>query len=456
MDSAAFSDVVIGDYNYIFSTNNVRDRLTRNSLGKSSSLANLVIDEAHNLPSRATQYFSVELNNSIFQSLVYKLQTESAVLVERARDLEELAQRLFAKLSVSVDGKSPAVVHVTLDDAQPMLELIQKLLAEYLKSDIPLQHDDPVVQTFNVIAQFTDVLEKFREEFVCIYEEQRDGSIAVKIVCRDAAWWLKEAYKDFSSVVAFSATLKPFTYYRELLGLAANETDCAEFISPFPKENRKIVIIPQVSTKWRDRDANVGRIIEAISRIVEVRRGNYFVFFPSFDFLEKVAARLQLNESAIIAQKRNMSKSDVEDVLATLREGSQPTVVLAVQGGVFSEGVDYPGDMLIGALIVGPALPVFNFEREQLREYYDKKFGSGFDYAYTYPRNCSSTILISSASSISASVIFVISRTTYGIVFPSAKAMSFVCISAFINVSAFAFTQASSRICPCFGCVAVV
>ena len=29
-------------------------------------------------------------------------------------------------------------------------------------------------------------------------------------------------------------------------------------------------------------------------------------------------------------------------------------IVFAVQGGVFSEGVDYPGNMVIGAFIVGP------------------------------------------------------------------------------------------------------
>lgn len=385
MDSAAFADVVIGDYNYIFSTNNMRDRLTRNSLGKSASLANLVIDEAHNLPTRAMEYFSVEFNDSILQEMMYRLQNGFEFLLDRGRDLEELMKKLFARLSVSVDGKSPSVITMTIDDMRPLLEAVQGLLAAYLQSDAELVREDPVVRVYNVIAQFTDVLEKWREEFVCIYEAKRDGSYSIKVICCDASWLLKEAYADFSSVVAFSATLKPFSYYRELLGLAAHQTYCDEFLSPFPKENRKVLIIPQVSTKWRDRDSNVGRIVEAISRIVEMKKGNYFVFFPSFDFLEKVAARLDLPESNLLQQHRSMTKAEIAGVLEQLRETERPTVVLAVQGGVFSEGVDYPGNMLIGAIIVGPALPVFNFEREQLRQYYDKKFGSGFDYAYTFP-----------------------------------------------------------------------
>jgi DNA excision repair protein ERCC-2 len=56
-----------------------------------------------------------------------------------------------------------------------------------------------------------------------------------------------------------------------------------------------------------------------------------------------------------------------------------------VQGGTFSEGIDLPGDQLIGAFVVGPALPAVSPVREKMREYFDTKYGAGFDYAYTYP-----------------------------------------------------------------------
>ena len=35
--------------------------------------------------------------------------------------------------------------------------------------------------------------------------------------------------------------------------------------------------------------------------------------------------------------------------------------------------------------MVGPPLPTFDVEREKMREYYQKIFSAGFDYAYTYP-----------------------------------------------------------------------
>jgi DNA excision repair protein ERCC-2 len=70
--------------------------------------------------------------------------------------------------------------------------------------------------------------------------------------------------------------------------------------------------------------------------------------------------------------------------LALLNDGV-PTIVFAVQGGSFSEGMDYAGEMVIGAFVVGPPLPNYDLEREQMRVYYQRRYGAGFDYAYTIP-----------------------------------------------------------------------
>ncbi len=48
-----------------------------------------------------------------------------------------------------------------------------------------------------------------------------------------------------------------------------------------------------------------------------------------------------------------------------MKRNEKNILLMGVQGGVFSEGVDFPGDMLIGAFVVGPALPNFDFERER-------------------------------------------------------------------------------------------
>lgn len=80
-----------------------------------------------------------------------------------------------------------------------------------------------------------------------------------------------------------------------------------------------------------------------------------------------------------------MRASQVEAIMESLRVRSAPTIVFAVQGGSFFEGVDYPGETVIGAFVVGPPLPNHDLEREEMREYYQRRYGDGFAYAYTIP-----------------------------------------------------------------------
>ena len=80
-----------------------------------------------------------------------------------------------------------------------------------------------------------------------------------------------------------------------------------------------------------------------------------------------------------------MKAAGVKAIVESLRSESVPTIVFAVQGGSLSEGMDYAGETVIGAFVVGPPLPTFDLEREQMRKYYQQKYSAGFDYAYTIP-----------------------------------------------------------------------
>ncbi|MGE0634475.1 MAG: helicase C-terminal domain-containing protein, partial [Pseudobdellovibrionaceae bacterium] len=159
----------------------------------------------------------------------------------------------------------------------------------------------------------------------------------------------------------------------------------AEYTSPIPKENRQVLIIPQISSKYSERERNYPKIAEAIEKIASLHQGNYFAFFPSFEFMERVFALLNSKEFQILKQERSMHRDQIDFILETLKDESKSHIVFAVQGGVFSEGVDYPGKMIIGAFIVGPPLPLFDVEREKMKDYYQSHYAAGFDYAYTYP-----------------------------------------------------------------------
>ena len=235
-------------------------------------------------------------------------------------------------------------------------------------------------------AEFSDALQFVaggRKEFFTTFQPFPP---AVKITCCDASSMLKECYGQYSSVVGFSATLKPFDYYIQLSGLGGLEVRSFEFTSPFPKSNRKIIFVPQISSKYSERERNYQKIAEAIEKVTALKRGNYFAFFPSFDFMNRVAGLFNPPPGfEVLLQRPQMHRDAVQEILQRLSFENSAHVLFGVQGGVLSEGMDYPGDMSIGAFIVGPPLPNFNLEREKMREYYQNKYDAGFEFAYSYP-----------------------------------------------------------------------
>jgi len=382
LEGVDHADVVVGDYNYVFSPRSLVGRLSEPLLD-TEQMPNLVIDEAHNLPARAQDYFSPELSSVFIKNMqndFHRIQNSFAV---KGFALCEEVLALIAEYTDESEAKKIVI------DSEPFIDIekrIRDFTMQYLESDAEVQLDDPVLRFSNYITDFVSALELSGEEFFQTY--QRNGiNESLKITCSDASAQLAKAYKYFKNTAAFSATLKPFQYYLELLGFPMDSTRTIEFSSPFKSENRKIVMIPQISTKYKDRLSSAPRIAEVIERVCNVKKGNYMALFPSFEFMMKVKSHLEFAGYKILIQERKMKNSTTERFLDELRMPLRPTLLLGVQGGIFSEGVDYPGDMLIGVFVVGPALPNFDFERELIREYYGKRYGeeNAFDYAYVYP-----------------------------------------------------------------------
>lgn len=386
-DGAQEADIVICDYNYVFAPRSSFGRMTEINIDQKGK-PNLVIDEAHNLPSRAMGYYSPALSSITLEQM--RSGTRSLPPLFRVEAEELLDGCLQVILSCMPDkAAKPAKIAPAI---KPFLEQDSRLrafLSRYLDSDVAIQPRDVVMRLCFYWSEFTEALayvnDPDHQEFFTTFHPHATGGI-VKITCCDASAMLANCYDEYEQVVGFSATLKPFEYYAKLSGLDPETITKAEFPSPFPKENRKLLIIPQISTKYSDRERNYLRISDAIQRIAALRKGNYFAFFPSFEFLERVLVLFKTPEGfTVLRQEREMKASGVEAILEKLKEGSAPTIVFAVQGGMLSEGVDYPGDTVIGAFVVGPPLPNYDLEREQMREYYERKYGAGFDYAYAIP-----------------------------------------------------------------------
>ncbi len=388
LEATREADTVICDYNYVFAPHSSFERLTGGGLVPSGK-PNLVIDEAHNLPARAIDYYSPALST-------FKLENMREDAHKLPLQFRRPAQELIGNcINVVKQCASPGETKAHQID--PPFEIfmdqdveLKSFLSSYLSSNVEIEPKDVVMRLSFYWSEFTAALEyvKSGQNFTPnrFFTTFTPFPATVKITCCDASEMLKSAYGEFAQVVAFSATLKPFEFYSQLAGLPAKELKTAEFTSPFPKKHRKIIVIPQISSKYSERERNYPRIAEAIVKITALRKGNYIAFFPSFDFMERVCAHFRESpDFLILKQERSMKRETIDGILAQLKDPSMSHILFAVQGGVFSEGVDYPGHMVIGAFVVGPPLPNFDLEREKMREYYEENYAAGFDYAYTYP-----------------------------------------------------------------------
>jgi DNA excision repair protein ERCC-2 len=187
------------------------------------------------------------------------------------------------------------------------------------------------------------------------------------------------------SATLFSATLSPWHFYSDTLGLPEN-TAWVDVASPFCPTQLDVQVADRISTRFQDRARSVSPIIGLVARQYRETPGNYLAFFSSFDYLEQVADAFEQAHPDIPAwrQARRMDETEREAFLDRF-EPEGRGVGFAVLGGAFGEGIDLPGARLIGAFIATLGLPQMNAVNEQVRQRMHQLFGAGYDYTYLYP-----------------------------------------------------------------------
>ena len=95
---------------------------------------------------------------------------------------------------------------------------------------------------------------------------------------------------------------------------------------------------------------------------------------------------LQSDDFELIVQEKDMSEIEKEMFLSCFVDKPKKTMLgVAVLGGAFSEGIDLVGERIIGVAIVGVGIPQNCFERDIIRNYFDKTEKKGYEYAYISP-----------------------------------------------------------------------
>jgi DNA excision repair protein ERCC-2 len=382
--------VTVCDYNYVFDP-----YVALTAFGPEEDLADtvLIIDEVHNLVDRGRGYYSPELSAAAaFRAAEHAGRRGEPIHRRIEASCHHLARLIEDTVADALEEGPPgdrAVEHPLPEDRfwrlRPELDAVFVDYLEHQRDTRTFEPEDPFVALYFDFLRFLNGLTVSDEAFShCV--EVRKGDARLKILCKDPSRFLGAVINRTHATIGLSATLSPPEFYTGLLGFEAGRTAFVEIPNPFPAENRRVVIDPTVATTWRERPSNYDRIAERLADFADRVPGNCLALFPSYAFLSEVAGRMELRNKRVLIQRQADNDKERELILTALRSAVFGDVLLlAVAGGVFAEGVDYPGEVLKAVAVIGPCLPGLTLEQELLKRYYQDRFERGFEYSFVVP-----------------------------------------------------------------------
>jgi len=385
-----WSDVVVGDFNHYFDLNAMLHGLMQQQQWR----VGVLVDEAHNLVERGRMMYTAELDELSLAGL----RRLGPAALKKPMDRLHKAWRALnrAQQAQQADAHQPA----TSPPALAPMQVLDDIPASWLQAlqqlcgaigDHLAEHPtevDPDLQAFYLdCLHFSKLADSFGPHSLFDWTPRTTGKPSSVLCIRNVlpAPYLQPRLKAAHSVTLFSATLQPTAFFETLLGLPERSV-AIEVPSPFSPEQMQVHVARHISTRYADR----ARSREALSTLMadqfRARPGNYLAFFSSHAYLLDMAAHFAQHhpDIPVFRQQRGMSEADQHAFLARMTPTSQG-IGFAVLGGSFSEGVDLPGQRLIGAFIATLGLPQVNAVNEHFKQRLEALVGDGHACTYTYP-----------------------------------------------------------------------
>lgn len=372
-----WADVVIGDYNHYFDASALLFALTASCDWR----IGVLVDEAHNLLERARQMYTAQLTPALFDAA---LRSAPKILQGPLRRFET---------AWSLLGNAQSQPYAAQEDVPEALSnalpgLVSTLTEHFAKTAAA---PPPELQRFYFDALYfsrlCDSLGPHSVFDVTQVEAGAEVSLTSVLTLRNVVPgpFLKARFAAAQACVLFSATLTPYQFYRDTLGLPES-TQWIDVDSPFDAAQLQVQIEPRISTRFRDRNDSLGPIADLIARQYAEQPGNYLAFFSSFEYLQAVLRRLSSRHPDIPLweQLPRMPPQERDVFLARFTSHSRG-VGFAVLGGAFAEGIDLPNERLIGAFVATLGLPPVNPVNAEIARRMSAMFGAAYEYTYLYP-----------------------------------------------------------------------
>ncbi|MBR9703158.1 ATP-dependent DNA helicase, partial [Candidatus Woesearchaeota archaeon] len=386
MELTKKANIIIGDYYYIFHQR-IRDRFMAKSENELED-AIVIVDEAHNLPSRIKDLATSKLSNTVIKRAIKEaVKHKQREIANRLQDI----LTMFITYAANVRVNNKTEMHVIKEDFINKVARLgeYELLMEELEGVGDAIREEHQLSYIGAVGQFLKEWlgpDTGYTRILSLTKGLREERITLSHRCLDPSIISAPVIKQAHSTIFMSGTLTPTSMYQAVLGVenAVEKT----YPSPFPEKNKLNLIIPKTSTKFTSRsETQYQNIAEVLTQVVEKVPGNTAIFFPSYYLLEEVNKHFQTaTTKTVFTEQQAMNTTEKEEFLDRFRQYKDTgAVLMGVITGNFGEGIDLPGDELKCVVIVGLPLQKPNLETEALIKYYDDKFKKGWDYGYLFP-----------------------------------------------------------------------
>ncbi len=379
-EMARWVDVVVGDVNRYFDQQALLHALTRQNEWR----VTLLVDEAHNLIDRARGMYSTELTQQ--RLLAVKRRAPAKLkrpLGRMARRWSDLVARHEVTETDAGSGDDAAAGFIDLPDDMGAAALnLVSAISDYLSEEpADLELQELLFESLGYLR----LAECFGDHSLCELHRHGRGRAVLAIRNLIPADFLAPRFASAHSSVLFSATLAPAHYRRDLLGLPPDAL-WQTVPSPFGAHQLQVRLETGISTRLADRSASVQPIVALMAAQYRAAPGNYLAYFSSFAYLDAVSDAFVRTAPSVPAwrQTPGMAPQERQAFIDRFHIGGHG-IGFAVLGGAFAEGIDLPGERLIGAFVATLGLPPFDAWHEILRERLEQRFGRGYDYAYLFP-----------------------------------------------------------------------
>ncbi|MCK4717710.1 MAG: hypothetical protein KAT70_03485, partial [Thermoplasmata archaeon] len=399
MDLMEHADVVVCDYNYLFSDllENVLARMNR-PLGDIIA----VVDEAHNLPDRIRGQHSMSLHPFLVGEAFKECRGN-----KRLQHYLMLIQDIFLDFSEEGEGK---VAKGLLPD---MMEGVLKAAID------PLTYDEfadslrqvgdkkAMIGEPSACIELADFLDLWVTDFdstVRLYRGGERPSLIYRVL--DPSHMARPIFDGIYSSLLMSGTLFPMKMYRDLLGLEPRRTVLKEYSSPFPKKNRPVLVDKTATTRYNERGEDMYCLIaDNLRQYIGRVPGNAAVFFQSYGLLNEIGNRLNVRPKDRWAETPEMTKEEKDSLQGRLMRTKKEKgmVVLGVMGASLAEGIDYKDNALDMVAVVGLPLAPPTLETKLVIEFYTSLFGEEEGEYYGYIQPAMNKVLQASGRAIRSS-----------------------------------------------------